>query len=359
MKIVNMACPNCGAKLTEDEGKKTYSCECCGSSFAMEQEQVSQGMNPDNAMVAGYEFEKGRQVAQYEAERDQIAAAQAEAEARRRQQEAIRAQRAAAAAAAPRKSKAWIWIIVVAVAIPIFATLFILTAISRSGYDFSQYNSNTIVESSTEETDPTYDVICTVDKANVVTFEADLQENGATETFEYTAPRNGRYELVLKSNETHGPTVTITDDLGNEILHTWFVGQKTVDLIGENNYHIQCYSGSIPMVITLMIIEQKETVEISGLGAVSDSFEYEHQANYYTFTPDEDGTYSIRIANDGDSITCDTYIYDEYDNEIKDFRSGKTFDTWHDVDLSAGTTYTIVNCQFIGLGNYDFVIIKK
>ncbi len=25
----------------------------------------------------------------------------------------------------------------------------------------------------------------------------------------------------------------------------------------------------------------------------------------------------------------------------------------------AGTTYTILNYQFIGLGNYDFVIIKK
>ena len=65
MKIVNLTCPGCGARLEVDMDRKMAFCSYCGAALPVDDE--IQKVQLDGAEKAGYEFEKGRQRAQAEA----------------------------------------------------------------------------------------------------------------------------------------------------------------------------------------------------------------------------------------------------------------------------------------------------
>ena len=66
MKIVSMVCPNCGASIQVDADKKNLTCNYCGNNLYLDDEV--QHIQYDNAEETGYQFEKGRQRAQAEAQ---------------------------------------------------------------------------------------------------------------------------------------------------------------------------------------------------------------------------------------------------------------------------------------------------
>lgn len=65
VKIVNLTCPGCGARLEVDMDRKMAFCSYCGAALPVGDE--IQKVQLDGAEKAGYEFEKGRQRAQAEA----------------------------------------------------------------------------------------------------------------------------------------------------------------------------------------------------------------------------------------------------------------------------------------------------
>lgn len=65
VKIVNLTCPGCGARLEVDMDRKMAFCGYCGAALPVDGE--IQKVQFDGAEKAGYEFEKGRQRAQAEA----------------------------------------------------------------------------------------------------------------------------------------------------------------------------------------------------------------------------------------------------------------------------------------------------
>ena len=54
MKLVDMVCPNCGAKIQADADMESAKCEHCGSTFILDDEAVH--LKYDNAYEAGYQF---------------------------------------------------------------------------------------------------------------------------------------------------------------------------------------------------------------------------------------------------------------------------------------------------------------
>ena len=66
MKLTEMICPRCGAHLKVREDVKRFKCEHCGTTLLVDDEV--QHIQYDNAEDAGYQFEKGRQRAQREAD---------------------------------------------------------------------------------------------------------------------------------------------------------------------------------------------------------------------------------------------------------------------------------------------------
>ena len=97
MKLVDMVCPNCGAKIQADADMGSAKCEHCGSTFILDDEAVH--VKYDNAYEAGYQFEKGRQ--------------QAQAEARQRENEhrTDAGNTASQEIVAPKKRKTWLWVL--------------------------------------------------------------------------------------------------------------------------------------------------------------------------------------------------------------------------------------------------------
>ena len=68
MKLVELKCKNCGAKLTVPENEKTVTCEFCNTSFHLD--DGVQHIQYDNMTQSGYDFEKGRMKAQEEKQRE-------------------------------------------------------------------------------------------------------------------------------------------------------------------------------------------------------------------------------------------------------------------------------------------------
>lgn len=64
MRLINLTCPNCGARLQIDPDRKQVYCEHCGTKLLVD-DNVHH-IQYDNAEEAGYKFEKGRQRAMAE-----------------------------------------------------------------------------------------------------------------------------------------------------------------------------------------------------------------------------------------------------------------------------------------------------
>lgn len=64
MKIVTIICPQCGAKLQATANAKMLACEYCNSEFMVDDEVKR--FRLQDAELAGYEFELGRQRARRE-----------------------------------------------------------------------------------------------------------------------------------------------------------------------------------------------------------------------------------------------------------------------------------------------------
>lgn len=64
MRMIDMSCPHCGAKLQIEQNRSKIFCEYCDSELLLAKD--NQRLNVDQAEDAGYQFEKGRQRAQQE-----------------------------------------------------------------------------------------------------------------------------------------------------------------------------------------------------------------------------------------------------------------------------------------------------
>lgn len=109
MKLVNFACPGCGAQLEVDVDLKQATCPYCNKTFPVDDEV--QRFEMQGAAQAGYEFEKGRQQAQAE-----FAAQQ------QPQQVYVNVQ----PAQPPKKRKTWLWVLGWIFIFPIPLTLIML-----------------------------------------------------------------------------------------------------------------------------------------------------------------------------------------------------------------------------------------
>ena len=79
MKLVEMKCKNCGAKLKVNAEVKEANCQFCGTEFRIDDEV--QHIKYDDMEQGGYEFEKGRMKAKEEQKKVQAATNQAKIKA--------------------------------------------------------------------------------------------------------------------------------------------------------------------------------------------------------------------------------------------------------------------------------------
>ena len=66
MKVRALKCPSCGANISVEEGKDRCFCTYCGTPIIIDDETQRIKFTFENAGEAGYQFEQGRQRAQFE-----------------------------------------------------------------------------------------------------------------------------------------------------------------------------------------------------------------------------------------------------------------------------------------------------
>lgn len=71
MKLIDMTCPHCGGTLKINPDNRNCVCNYCGAKLILDNETLH--LQFDNAYESGYQFEKGRQRAQAEANRQYTA----------------------------------------------------------------------------------------------------------------------------------------------------------------------------------------------------------------------------------------------------------------------------------------------
>lgn len=109
---------------------------------------------------------------------------------------------------------------------------------------------------------------------------------------------------------------------------------------------------------TLIIGEQKLTIDISNLTKISDSVQYVDQENNYLFSPSVSGTYRFEFANVPDGTDLRLYIFNSGWETIKsdyDMDSGDGLT----VSLEAGKSYYIRTKQYRNVGSYSLTIGKQ
>ena len=118
MKLIETTCPKCGAQLRVDRDRREAICEHCGNAFLIDDEVIR--VRHENAEEAGYQFEKGRQRAQAEA--------QSRRQAPRKKRQATPLVRLAAAKAAKQSwiQRNWLWVLGWVFVFPIPLTLVLL-----------------------------------------------------------------------------------------------------------------------------------------------------------------------------------------------------------------------------------------
>lgn len=111
MKVVDLTCPGCGARLEVDADKKTAFCGFCGAALPIDDE--IQKVQLDGAEKAGYDFEKGRQKAQAEAAQTTPPVQQY-------------VQTTPTPPEPPKKRKTWLWVLGWIVIFPVPLTIIML-----------------------------------------------------------------------------------------------------------------------------------------------------------------------------------------------------------------------------------------
>lgn len=186
-------------------------------------------------------------------------------------------------------------------------------------------------------------------------------ENGEY-TYQYTAPRSGRYYVKMTDvNVNCYLTTYVLDSLGNKAGEIWGKGGGgvMVQLEEGETYTIkvsrdQDYDTSF----SVSIIAQKEPLDVSELSEVQDQISFPDQRNIYYFTPKMDGYYRFDLSNMTANITFDFMMWDSYDTNIMQIWEaeegyGKT------LELEAGTTYQIQIRQDRGVGRYTLHIYQQ
>lgn len=114
MKLLDLSCPNCGSKLSLNKETNECTCNSCGGTFLLDDENQTQQFDAESAAEAGYQFEIGRQKAQSEVRKNTVVSSQRTSQSGYRNTNSQRG-----------KSNIWLWIIGFLCIFPIPVTILV------------------------------------------------------------------------------------------------------------------------------------------------------------------------------------------------------------------------------------------
>ena len=176
---------------------------------------------------------------------------------------------------------------------------------------------------------------------------------GERNAYTFTPSISGQYNFYL-SDVTSNISLTckVCDPFSNEISDN-----GVASLTAGETYSIYVSQEDGLGRYTLNIGRQKDIATIEGYTAVKDSFAFEHQINYYSFTAPADGTYAFTLTPSRSGQFLIYGLYDVASNEL--FRKYDDTEMTGTADLTGGTMYALSVLEpddYSSLGDYTLQI---
>ena len=171
-----------------------------------------------------------------------------------------------------------------------------------------------------------------------------MQYKDQNNNYLYTAPLDGVYRFQT-SEMVNGFNISmyIYDSDGYRLNYNTGIGQNqglTVSLEAGKTYKIIVKQYSDYSNYTLMIGEQRPTVQLTGLSSYTDRIEFYDQRNVYTYTPSESRSYSFMLSDMMNGFRVSVYIYNDEGYRIN-YNTGMGTGNTVSAEMTAGKEYKI------------------
>lgn len=203
--------------------------------------------------------------------------------------------------------------------------------------------------------------VINADLAELVSRDGTISSIGQTDSYTFTAPRDGRYRAEI--NGLFGPdslNIYFFDSSGKLLESrngcTDGQGVTVKDLVGGETYMVAVEQNSGTGNYYILVGMQKPTIDVSYASQVNDSMDYTDQRNVYEFTAPSDGNFTFEVSGMYDGMSVQMYIFDDPGNKV-DYKDNATNGSSLTLkDLKAGDTYEVQVRQKSGFGEYTLFI---
>lgn len=185
----------------------------------------------------------------------------------------------------------------------------------------------------------------------VVFYDGYLSEDDARDTFTYTAPRDGRYQLEISDiSANDGVRLMVFDPSGSKLLDS-YSESGYVSMTGGTTYEIQVRQENGYPMYNLALYIQKPTTDLSYTTTLYDQIAFTNQRNNYVFTAPVTGRYHFEMSEYMSGVGFRMMMWDKYDSNIMD-----TYYEYGTVSLDAGETYELQIRQDSDYSSYKLKI---
>ncbi|MCM1059926.1 MAG: tetratricopeptide repeat protein [Eubacterium sp.] len=207
--------------------------------------------------------------------------------------------------------------------------------------------------------DPITQATAIAENADIISYTGSITYVNQEDVYTYTPPRDGYYRFefseIMSGNSVN---IYVYNDLGESVKYNTSCGNGTgvtVDMTTGETYKIVVYHNSGFSDYTLLIGQQKPTLDISNLTSLTDSIEFTHQENIYSFTPIRDGFYRFEFSGIMSGKSVNIYVYNGLGESVK-YNTSCGNGTGVTVDMTMGETYKIVVYYNSGFSDYTLLI---
>lgn len=202
----------------------------------------------------------------------------------------------------------------------------------------------------------------TAKNVDFLKFEGSITSDNETDKYSITAGETGCYRFFL-ADMVSGFKVKIYvyNSDGSKVNGDYGLANGdgvTCQLEKNKKYTVEVINYSNTGSYTLLVGQQKTTINATSHEVIYDSIEYVDQTNNHTFVPEYSGVYHFGLSNMVNGYKVKLYVYDSLGYKVSgDYGLG--INEGVTANLNAGEEYAVVLSYYRNLGGYTLSIGKQ
>lgn len=202
----------------------------------------------------------------------------------------------------------------------------------------------------------------TAKNVDFLKFEGSITSDDETDKYSITAIETGYYRCFLADMVSGFKVkVYVYNSDGSKVNGDYGLGNGdgvTCQLEKDKKYTIEVINYSNTGSYTLLVGQQKSTINATSHEVIYDSIEYVDQTNNHTFVPEYSGVYHFGLSNMVNGFKVKLYVYDSLGYKVSgDYGLG--INEGVTANLNAGEEYAVILSYYSNLGDYTLSIGKQ